>query len=136
MRGKLRNRRITRAPRDRDVTLPALDFFAKLREYVGKRARGQNAPFAAIDCLEAAVSLSFDDGLRREREIFERCAVSPEARALRHVFFAEKAAAKIDGLPEGARPKPVTRVGVIGCRYDGSRHQHRAARSRFRRAAR
>ncbi|MBL8905464.1 MAG: enoyl-CoA hydratase/isomerase family protein [Rhizobiales bacterium] len=99
---------------DRDVALPSPDFFKKLKEEMARKARGQTAPFAAIECLEAAVSLPFEEGLKREREIFERCAVSPEARALRHVFFAEKAASKIEGLPKGARPKPVSRVGVIG----------------------
>ncbi|MFO0993884.1 MAG: 3-hydroxyacyl-CoA dehydrogenase NAD-binding domain-containing protein [Hyphomicrobiales bacterium] len=99
---------------DRDVTLPTADFFSKLKEETAKKARGQKAPFAAIECLEAAVSLPFAEGLTREREIFEHCAVSPEACALRHVFFAEKAASKIDGLPADAKPKQVTRVGVIG----------------------
>jgi len=99
---------------DRDVTLPSPDFFAKLKEETARKARGQKAPFAAIECLEAAVSLPFAEGLKREREIFEHCAVSPEARALRHVFFAEKAASKIEGLPAGAKPSPVSRVGVIG----------------------
>ncbi len=106
----------TQHPRagERTVGLPAPDYFAKLKEDTAKKARGQNVAFAAIECLEAAVNLPFAEGLKREREIFELCAVSSEARALRHVFFAEKAASKIDGLPDGARPKSVTRVGVIG----------------------
>jgi 3-hydroxyacyl-CoA dehydrogenase len=99
---------------DRDINSPSTDFFTKLKQEAMKKARGQQAPFAAIECLAAAVNLPFAEGLQREREIFERCAVSPEARALRHVFFAEKAAAKIEGLPDGARAKPVSRVGVIG----------------------
>jgi 3-hydroxyacyl-CoA dehydrogenase len=106
----------SRHPRagDREVGTPSPDFFAMLKEETARKSRGQMAPFAAIECLEAAVNLPFAEGLKREREIFERCAVSPEARALRHVFFAEKAASKIDGLPEGAKPKSVSRVGVIG----------------------
>lgn len=99
---------------ERDVSLPSPDFFEKLKMETVRKSRGQNAPFAAIECLEAAVNLPFADGLKREREIFEGCAVSPEARALRHVFFAEKAASKIDGLPAGAKPNAVQRVGVIG----------------------
>jgi len=99
---------------DRPVNSVPDGFFTRLKEMTRKRSRGQTAPLAVIECLEAATTLSFAEGIKRERAIFERCAVSPEARALRHVFFAEKAAAKLIGLPADAKPEPVQRVGVIG----------------------
>ena len=99
---------------DRTVPKPAEGFFDRLRDEAQKRSRGQAAPLAAIACLEASVDRPFAEGMKFERETFERCAVSPEARALRHVFFAEKAASKIVGLPADARPHPVQRVGVVG----------------------
>jgi 3-hydroxyacyl-CoA dehydrogenase len=99
---------------DRKVPAPADGFFDRLRDEARKRNRGQTAPLAAVACLEASVDRPFAEGMMFERETFERCAVSPEARALRHVFFAEKAASKIVGLPADARPHAVRRVGVIG----------------------
>jgi len=64
---------------------------------VRKRARGQQSPMVALESVKNAVNLHFIDGLKRERELFLGCMSSAQSKALRHVFFAERAAVK---LPE------------------------------------
>jgi len=72
------------------------------------------APLAAIDAVEAAATLPFEEGCRKEREIFARLLVSDQAKALIHVFFAERAAAKIPGLAKDQATYPIRTVAVIG----------------------
>jgi len=79
-----------------------------------KKARGLEAPFAAADAVGAAVDLPFDEGLKKEREGFLKLLVSDQSKAQRYAFFAEREAAKVDGVPEGTRPRPVERVAIIG----------------------
>ncbi len=69
-------------------------------------------PSLIIDCVEAALTRPFEAGLDVEDAAFRRCLASPEADALLHLFFAERAAARIPGLT--AKPRPVRTVGVIG----------------------
>ncbi|MGH6718211.1 MAG: 3-hydroxyacyl-CoA dehydrogenase NAD-binding domain-containing protein, partial [Alphaproteobacteria bacterium] len=88
--------------------------FAAMRERVAKRARGQRAPVACIECVEAAVDRPFDDGLKRERELFEACMASDESRALRHVFFAERAVGKVPGVAKDTALKPIATAAVAG----------------------
>ncbi len=67
----------------------------------------------AIDCVRMAGSVAAADGLAQERALFQTLRIAPEARALRHIFFAERDAAR--GHPDrAARPLPVDRFGVIG----------------------
>jgi 3-hydroxyacyl-CoA dehydrogenase len=103
-------------PRTRDRAVPAHDpgMFQAMRERIAKRARGQRAPFACIECVEAAVALPIDEGLKREREIFEACMASDESRALRHVFFAERAIGKVPGISKSTTLKPIETGGVVG----------------------
>ncbi|MBX2868672.1 MAG: 3-hydroxyacyl-CoA dehydrogenase [Acidiferrobacterales bacterium] len=77
------------------------------------------APLVCIDCVEAAFTLPFDKGLQFERAQFEQCVISDEAAALRHVFFAERQAGKLDRSGEAA-PAPVENVGIIGAGTMGS----------------
>ena len=70
------------------------------RGALAKSARGARAPIAAIDAIEAASTLPFDEGSRRERELFADCVVSTESKALRHLFFAEREAAKVPDVPK------------------------------------
>jgi len=79
-----------------------------------KRARGQRAPHACVEAVRAALDLSFDDGLRRERELFAELVAGEQSRALRHLFFAEREAAKIPGLPADGRPRVIERAAIIG----------------------
>jgi 3-hydroxyacyl-CoA dehydrogenase len=91
---------------------PAL--FRMAREQARKSGRGMTAPLAAIDAVEAAARLPFDEGCRREAELFDECLYSSQSRSLIHAFFGERAVAKIPGLPKDVKPAEVTRAAVIG----------------------
>src|ERR1700752_538082 len=79
-----------------------------------KKARGLEAPYAAADAVGAAIDLPFDEGLKKEREGFLKLVASDQSKAQRYVFFAEREAAKIAGVPEGTKPRKVERVAIIG----------------------
>ena len=79
-----------------------------------RRIKGLAAPQACIEAVRAAAALPLDEGLQRERALFRELLDSAESKALRHVFFAERAAARIDDLPADTHARPVVRVGVIG----------------------
>ncbi|MCP6151402.1 hypothetical protein NL425_27000, partial [Klebsiella pneumoniae] len=78
-----------------------------------KGAKGVPAIAEAIRVIRAARADSFAEGLARERAAFLALRESPEAAALRHLFFAEREAAKVPGL-EGAAARPLATIGVIG----------------------
>ncbi len=84
-----------------------------------KRAKGLHAPAAAIDSLRAAITLSFDEAIARERALFVALRDGEQSKALRHIFFAERAAAKVD-LPAGEKPRKVERAAIIGAGTMGS----------------
>jgi 3-hydroxyacyl-CoA dehydrogenase len=88
--------------------------FANGRDQARKTRRNQTAPLAAIDALEAAVALPFDEGCRKEREIAERSLASEQARALIHAFFAERAVSKIPGISKDTRTYPIRRAAILG----------------------
>ena len=99
----------TTHPRTRD-RLDKLSFgnnaglFASARERAATTRRFETAPLKAVDAVEAATTLSFDEGCRRERELFLECLRSEQAKALIHVFFAERASKKLTGRSaDGAR---------------------------------
>ena len=78
-----------------------------------KRAKGPKAPAAAIDAVRGAISLSFDEALARERAIFVALRDGEQSKALRHIFFAERSAAKVD-LPAGVKARTVERAAIVG----------------------
>ena len=88
--------------------------FAAFRAKIATKARGQLAPWRIIDSIEAACTQPKEEALRLEREYFMECRDSPQRRALVHVFFAEREARRIPGLPAGVQPLPVRRAAVIG----------------------
>ena len=79
-----------------------------------KAPAGVRAPFAAIDGIEAAMTLPFDQGSLRERELFAECVVSTESKALRHLFFAERDAAKVPDVPKETPTLDIKRAAVVG----------------------
>ena len=89
-------------------------FFAAAREQVTKRTRGMPAPSRCIDAVEAAAKRPFADGLAFERELFIELVQSPESKALRHAFFAERAASKIPDVSDDTRTRPIKGAAVIG----------------------
>ncbi len=88
--------------------------FADFRTANARAFKGFEAPEANIKCIEAAVALPFEEGMRVERSEFMTLMAGLQATAQRHVFFAERQAAKIDGLPADVQPLPVKSVGIIG----------------------
>ncbi|HEX7968601.1 MAG TPA: 3-hydroxyacyl-CoA dehydrogenase NAD-binding domain-containing protein [Stellaceae bacterium] len=91
---------------------PAL--FAEYRAAVKKRARGQESPLRCVDAVEAAATLPFDQGLKREREIFQELVTSTQSRALIHAFFAEREAMNIPDVPPDTPTRPIKSAAVIG----------------------
>lgn len=104
--------------RIRDITIDSAaiepGFFEKARKEQAKRARGQIAQDRIVSAIEAAVSLPMDKGLERERELFKELVTSPESAAMRHIFFAERQAAKIKDLPADTQPRQINKVAIIG----------------------
>ncbi len=101
--------------RDRTEKLtPAPEAIAALRKDVTRRMRGQQAAIAAIDAVEASARLSFTDGIAYEAEVFQKCLHSDQSKALIHVFFGERAVAKIPGIPKDVAPLAIQRAAVIG----------------------
>jgi 3-hydroxyacyl-CoA dehydrogenase len=92
----------------------ALQALQAVRDAVRKRTRGLLAPGKAIDAVEAAVTLPFADGCRREAEIFHECLFSDQSKGLIHVFFGERAVAKVPGLGRNVTPLPIRRAAVVG----------------------
>jgi 3-hydroxyacyl-CoA dehydrogenase len=88
--------------------------FDAARALAAKTRKRQIAPLKAIEAIEAAATLPFDAGCRRERELFFECVQTEQAKALIHGFFAERAAARISGVPPGVQPRTVDRVAIIG----------------------
>ena len=107
-----------RAPRRlRDLAVEAADaeaLLTQVRSKVAAAAKGQPAPLACVERVADSLTLPFDEGLKRERETFLALMVTPESRAARHVFAAERAAGKIPDLPEGTPIRDIRKVGVIG----------------------
>ena len=101
----------------RDVALdyPNADgSFEFARNTVAAVARNLPAPANCIDAVAAAVAKPFDEGLRFERELFRRLVVTPESRALRHAFFAERAAARVPGIGPDTRSREIASAAVVG----------------------
>ena len=88
--------------------------FDVARAKFGKQARGQLAPQRMIDAVEAATTLSFVDGLSKERELFSELMAGSQSLAMRHLFFAERAAARIEGLSRDLEKREIENVGIIG----------------------
>src|SRR6516165_10560813 len=87
---------------------------AAVREVVKKKARGLTAPFRAVDAIEAALTLPFAEGIKREAELFRQCLFSDQSKALIHVFFAEREVRKVPGLPKDTPRIPIRRGAVVG----------------------
>ena len=108
-----------RKTRDRDGHLLEAqnrpELFDEFRSRISRRARGFEAPFACIDCVEAATTMSFENGLVFEREVFLRCRSSNQSLSQRHAFFAEREARKVSGLGPETSQTDVRHAAVLGC---------------------
>src|SRR6202522_3553540 len=88
--------------------------FTAARENARKKQRGLLAPVAAIDAVEAATKLPFEEGCKVEQELFIKCLMSDQSKALIHVFFGEREVAKIPDIPKDTPLIPVRRLAVVG----------------------
>jgi len=101
--------------RVRDMTVAARpELFERFRQTVAKKQRGFIAPRACIDSVENATQLSFDDGLAAERAMFAELVASPQAAALRYMFFAERDVAKVPGIDKDTPLRKIETVGIVG----------------------
>ena len=96
------------------VTGVDLAIFDAARTQASKERRGFEAPQRCIDCVEAACTLPFDEGLAKEQELFRQVLTSNQSAAQRHIFFAERAAAKVNDMPKDTKPLAIKKVGIIG----------------------
>jgi 3-hydroxyacyl-CoA dehydrogenase len=87
---------------------------ADYRARLARRARGQVAPQKIIECIEAAMTQPFPDGMVTERKKFIECMQSPQSAAMRHMFFAEREAARVRDLAADTALRSIEQVGVIG----------------------
>src|SRR5688572_20414200 len=107
--------------RDATVQHPNAEGFLQFaRGSVASVAKGLPAPLACVEAVAGSVTMPFDEGLRNERRLFMQLLGSPESRALRHVFFAERAAARIEGIADATPARAVGCVGIVGAGTMGS----------------
>ena len=90
------------------------ELFAEFRKKNARAFRGFKAPENIVRAIEAAVALPFDQGIARERALFEELESSIESQAQRYAFFAERNTSKIPDVPSATRTLEVNTVGVIG----------------------
>ena len=102
-----------RRVRDREDKLSA-EGFADAAEALTRRRRGQDAPAACVEAVRNAITMPFEEGLKREAELFRTLVAGDQSKAQRHIFFAEREAARVPGIPEGTKPRPITNGAVIG----------------------
>jgi len=89
-------------------------YFQFARNTVGAMSRNFPAPLKCVDAVAASTKLKFDDGMKLEREIFLALMMTPESKALRHVFMAERAASKIADVPADTPLRDIKKVAMIG----------------------
>ena len=106
-----RTRELSIAPSEVSAALAACD---DRRAQLGRTPTPVLAPYAAVDAIKAAVTLPFDAGSAVERELFADCLVSTESRALVHLFFAEREAAKVPGVPTHTSTRDIRRAAIVG----------------------
>jgi len=110
----------SRHPRLRDRTVdlpPGVDpssFGLAARREVASEARGLTAPIKCMEAVLASLTSPFAEGMQTERAIFMELLTSNESKALRHAFFAERAAAKLPDVPEGTQTRPIRSAAVVG----------------------
>jgi 3-hydroxyacyl-CoA dehydrogenase len=111
-------KRPLRRLRDDDSKLAAAkadkSIFTNAAAAANKRNRGLEAPVTAAEAVSHALDQPFDQALKTERELFLKLMNGDQSKAQRYAFFAERAAAKVDGVPEGTKPRKVERVAIIG----------------------
>ena len=89
-------------------------YFQFARNTVGAMSKNFPAPLQCVNAVAASATMKFDDGMKLERETFMALMITPECRALRHAFMAERATTKIPDVPADTPTRAVNKVAVIG----------------------
>jgi len=89
-------------------------YFQFARNTVGAMSKNFPAPLKCVEAVAASTKMKFDDGMRFEREIFTGLMFTPECKALRHAFMAERAATKIPDVPADTPVREIKKVALIG----------------------
>ncbi len=113
---KLAREMIAKGPRPtRDLPVNGdIAIIAKLEAENARKWKGFDAPYANLRCVRAATTLPFDEGMAFERAEFMKLMAGTQSKAQQYMFFAERQAAKIDGIPKDTALRPIAKVGVIG----------------------
>jgi 3-hydroxyacyl-CoA dehydrogenase len=98
----------------RETRAEGIEACRAVRARLAASLKGSKAPLAAVDAIEACFTLTFDQGSARERERFVDCLLSIESKALRHLFFAEREAAKVPGVSKATPVGSIRRAAVVG----------------------
>jgi 3-hydroxyacyl-CoA dehydrogenase len=114
----LAEKRPLKRVRDMDEKLKPYRDNPKLYDEVvaksARRTRGLAAPAAAIECVRWSFELPMDEAEKRVREEFAKLRDGDQSKAQRHIFFAEREAAKVPDMPAGTKPREIKRAAVIG----------------------
>ncbi|MGK5052140.1 3-hydroxyacyl-CoA dehydrogenase NAD-binding domain-containing protein [Janthinobacterium sp. RB2P8] len=101
--------------RERKVDYPNHEAFLQFSRNTVKAMSGPfPAPLKCVDAVAAAVTMKFDDGLKYERELFMQLVQSPESKALRHAFFAERIASKVPDVPADTPVRSIASAAIVG----------------------
>jgi 3-hydroxyacyl-CoA dehydrogenase len=101
--------------RDRNVDYPNHEAFLQFSRNTVKAMAGPfPAPLECVETVAASITKKFEDGAKFERERFLHLAQTPESKALRHAFFAERAASKVPDVPADTPTRPIAKAAVIG----------------------
>jgi 3-hydroxyacyl-CoA dehydrogenase len=88
--------------------------FSSAREMAAKKQRGLLAPLAAIEAIEAATKMPFEEGCKIEQKLFIDCLFSEQSKSLIHVFFSEREVSKIPGIAKETPILPIKSAAVVG----------------------
>jgi 3-hydroxyacyl-CoA dehydrogenase len=106
------------AVRDRDARIEAartnMASFEAAAAEATRKTRGLEAPLACAEAVRNAITMSFDEALAAERRAFERLVAGDQSKAQRHLFFAEREAARVEGVGKDVKPREIRKAAVIG----------------------
>ena len=108
-------RRASKLTEHLDAARGRPEIFDDFRKKMAKRARGFDAPYACVDCVETTLTMPYAEALKNERVVFHRLRESDQSAAQRHAFFAEREVAKIPDVPKDTPVRPIATAGVVGC---------------------
>lgn len=102
--------------RTSDLPVPrfADDLLDTRRAALARKFKGREAPLLAVDLIEMMATTPFAEAAEKEYAACKRLIASPQSQALRHLFAAQRAAMKIDGVPKDMQPRDIRRVAVVG----------------------